>query len=222
MVDKSIRQHRLKHQNQRLQKRLEVMLAELQDKNRQLQKTMDKLSTMAATDPLTDLANRRAFSRLMDRYFKQASRYDFDLSCCMCDLDRYKRVNDALGHREGDELLVAAADVLRRGLRGSDVAARYGGDEFVMLMPNTSTAGAVTACRRIMRKLEDRFSQYQDLRSEVTISIGISSLGSDNAITAEELVLLADQALYHAKQQGRNRIVLYADVLGARLSTGVE
>jgi len=222
MVDKSMRQHRLKQQNQRLQRRLELMLAELQNKNTQLQETMDKLSTMAATDPLTDLANRRAFGRLIERYFKQASRYDFDLSCCMCDLDRYKQVNDTLGHREGDELLVATADVLRHGLRGSDVAARYGGDEFVMLMPNTSADGAVSACQRIMKKLEKRFSRYTDVRSEVTMSVGISSLGADNAVTAEELILLSDQALYHAKQEGRNRIVLYADVRDARLPTAAE
>jgi len=219
MVDKSIRQHRLKHQNRRLQRRLEMMLAELQDKNKQLQETMEKLSTMAATDPLTDLANRRAFGRLMERYFKQASRYDFDLSCCMCDLDRYKQVNDTLGHREGDDLLIATAEILRNGLRGSDVAARYGGDEFVMLMPNTPAAGAVAACKRIMATLERRFSQYTDVRSEVTMSIGISSLGADNAITAEELVLMADQAMYRAKQDGRNRIVLYSDLHEARLAT---
>lgn len=212
LVEKNIRLHRLKQENRRLQLDLEAMLKELQVKNVQLEESLEKLRTMATTDHLTGLANRRHFAEMLDRLFSEAVRYDFDLCCCMCDLDHYKRLNDALGHQVGDQLLETAADVIRSSLRTSDVAARYGGDEFVLLLPHTDLDRGLTVADRMRRELAARAAQYRDAGFSVTMSIGIASILVDRPGSADALVSMADRALYSAKEQGKDRIVPFSRV----------
>ncbi|MCL2701577.1 MAG: diguanylate cyclase [Phycisphaerae bacterium] len=205
LIEKNIRQFEVRQENLRLQERMTAMLEELQEKNAQL-------LNMTQTDPLTNLANRRRFNELLERIFSEARRYNFDLACCMCDLDNFKQFNDVLGHQRGDELLQTTSDLIASGLRSSDVAARYGGDEFVLLLPHTSLERAVAVCQRIRGRLaraSRKFSllpQGLHVSPKVTVSIGIASLQADGPKTAGELVAMADQALYLAKGRGKNRI----------------
>ncbi|HET6427339.1 MAG TPA: diguanylate cyclase [Phycisphaerae bacterium] len=211
VVEKNIRQHRLKQENRRLQRELEASIEEVRVKNTQLEESLQKMQTMADTDHLTGLANRRAFSEMLDRYYGEANRYDFDLSCAMCDLDRYKDLNDSLGHQVGDRILVTAADVIRSTLRSSDMAARYGGDEFVLLLPHTAMEMAINVADRIRRQLSVATPGLTKARG-VTLSIGVASLRSDRPESADALVSMSDRALYVAKDRGKNCIVTYGEI----------
>src|SRR5256885_16433641 len=104
---------------------------------------------VAETDGLPGRANRRHFSRVLEQLFAEAQRYDKDLACVMIDLDGYKQVNDTLGHQVGDQLLVMAGKVISANMRKMDVAARYGGDEFVLLLPQAGAEEAANAATRI-------------------------------------------------------------------------
>lgn len=210
LVQKGLGQHRIRQENERLQQELQSMLSELRVKNIQLEESLAKVERMASTDPLTGLANRRHFSQLLDRSYEEARRYGFDLTCCMHDLDHYKQLNDTLGHQVGDSILVLAADVIRSSLRSSDVAARYGGDEFVILLPHTSMDRAMAVAERTRNELAvETKRRCPDLPHPVTFSIGIASLGNDRAGSADELVAFADRALYAAKDAGKDRIVIH-------------
>jgi len=175
------------------------------------------MKTMAETDHLTGLANRRRFGELLDRYFSEASRYGFDLTCCMCDLDHYKELNDTLGHQCGDEVLVISADVIREALRSSDIAARYGGDEFVLLLPHTSVDRGMSVAQRIRREMITAANISGHVRP-VTMSIGIASIGANGADSADALVAMADRALYEAKARGKDQIVQF-DVADRKAAT---
>jgi len=212
IIDKSIRQHRMKKENERLQKELESMLNELQLKNIQLRESLDKLKTMATTDPLTGLANRRRFGEILEQYYGEAFRYGFDLSCCMCDLDDYKQLNDTLGHQVGDKILEITAEVIRSSLRKTDIAARYGGDEFVLLFPHTSMDRAIEVGERIRQQLAERSGKDIKLNHTVTMCIGVASLEADRPTTADALVSMADRALYAAKDHGKDQIITFGSI----------
>lgn len=212
IVDKSIRQHRMKKENERLQKELESMLNQLQLKNIQLRESLDKLKTMATTDHLTGLANRRRFSEILDRYYGEAFRYGFDLSCCMCDLDDYKQLNDTLGHQVGDKILEMTAEVIRSSLRKTDIAARYGGDEFVLLLPHTSVDRAIAVGERIRQQLAEQSGKNSKLNHTVTMCIGVASLEVDHPTTADALVSMSDRAMYAAKDRGKDQIVTFGNI----------
>jgi diguanylate cyclase (GGDEF)-like protein len=211
LIEKAIDQHRIRCENTRLQQRLEEMLDELRRKNAELEASLKELQRMATTDVLTGLSNRRRFEELLNKRFDEARRYGFDLTCCMCDLDSYKQLNDTLGHQVGDRVLAGAADVIRASLRKVDVAGRYGGDEFVLLLPHTPLERALRVTERIRQRLGDATADASDGGS-VTVSIGVASLGADHPRDAEHLLSMADRALYVAKQQGKNRVVAYSRV----------
>ena len=213
MVCKSIRQHLIRKENERLQRELQMALGELQEKNVQLQESLAKLEAMATTDHLTGLANRRRFGEVLDRYYSEADRYGFDLTCCMCDLDDFKHLNDALGHQIGDEILVKTAEVIRSSLRSTDIAARYGGDEFVLLLPHTSLDRGREVGKRIRELLADETRNHPKVTRPVTMSIGIASLRAVNPGSGDAMVSMADRALYAAKAQGKDRIVVFGELL---------
>jgi len=208
VVEKNLSVAKVKRENQQLAQKLERTLLELQFKNGQLEESLHRVEQMAATDPLTGLYNRRHFGKVLEQLFAEAQRYDTDLSCVMIDLDGYKQLNDSQGHQVGDQLLVSAGKVITANLRRMDVAARYGGDEFVILLPHAETPEAAGVAQRI------RDDYYQAsaalLRSEtgVRMSVGIGSLRANHPSHADQLVTLADKALYRAKEAGRNRIAV--------------
>jgi len=212
VIDKNLRLHRIKQENDALRRELELMISELRVKNIQLNEALELQKKMAITDHLTGLANRRHFAELLETSFEEARRYGFDLTCCMCDLDHYKNINDTLGHQVGDDVLVIAADVIRSLLRGSDIAARYGGDEFVLLLPHTSVERGIAVGERIRQHLMFQTSKHPMLDQPVTLSVGIASISSDNPENSDTLVSRADKALYVAKNNCEDPIVVYSRI----------
>ncbi len=166
-------------------------------------KTLNHLST---TDSLTGLLNRRALNDMLGNEIERASRYEKDLSLIICDVDLFKQINDTHGHTAGDRALTAVSEVIRRSLRKSDILGRYGGDEFMIVLPETSLAGAQSLAEKIRAAVEGLALELPgNKRTGLTLSIGVASccMPEDNLDT---LVSLADAALYKSKEAGRNKI----------------
>jgi len=175
-----------------------------------------RLFESATYDPLTGLPRREAVMERLAQEVRRALRYGRPLAAAMCDLDFFKNVNDRFGHLEGDRALKRVARAFAGGLRAADLAGRYGGDEFLMVLPETDTTSAREMAERV-RNIIQTLPHRTDSGNAyaVTLSIGIATLeggGTDWEARAEDLVGRADAALYKAKQAGRNSIVLYTSI----------
>jgi diguanylate cyclase (GGDEF)-like protein len=178
---------------------------DLRRKNQQLEDMLTRVETLAISDSLTGLFNRRRFEFVLSNEFKRAARYKSQLSCIMIDVDHFKTVNDALGHQAGDSLLREIAQIIQRSIRDVDTVARWGGEEFVVLSPNTSTENAKLAAARILNSVSQHtFTGHEGIK--VTVSIGIAGLSDPAIDTQEKLIHAADLAMYEAKKKGRNRV----------------
>lgn len=169
----------------------------------------EHLSRLSFVDALTELANRRRFKDALDEEWRRACRYQTDLAVVMADIDNFKLYNDSLGHQEGDHCLAAVAGVfLRAAGRAGDLAARYGGEEIVFLMPGTDHAAAMTMAERLRAACEALAIPHptSPVSPVVTISLGVASCIPSAESSAEILVAQADAALYRAKKAGRNRV----------------
>jgi len=182
------------------------MIKEREELRRELEQKNVQLEQMASTDPLTTLYNRRYFSRVLDQMFAESQRHDHDLACVMIDLDQYKKLNDTYGHQVGDELLVCAGKAISANMRRMDVGARYGGDEFVLLLPHATTEEAAAAAGRIREEFRAASAVILKSTTGVTMSIGIASAKTQRSVSADQLVAQADAALYRAKEAGKNRV----------------
>jgi diguanylate cyclase (GGDEF)-like protein len=208
VVQKNLTVAKVKRENESLRHELERALSELREKNVQLEQSLRRVEEVAATDPLTGLYNRRHFGKVLEQMFAEAQRYDTDLACVMIDLDGYKQLNDAYGHQVGDQILVVAGRVITANMRKMDVAARYGGDEFIVLVPRATADEASQVVQRIREEYRQACRVLLRRNEGPTMSVGIGSLQGDGPVTAEQLVARADGALYRAKESGRNRIIL--------------
>ena len=166
----------------------------------------ERLRDLAIRDGLTGLYNHRHLCELIEQEFQRARRYRHPLSFLMMDIDYFKVINDTYGHRVGDHALTEVAQILSRSVRGVDVVARYGGDEFAVLLPETSGGAALSIAERIHATLHQRKITYEAHSLYVSMSIGVASL-LPHMMSKDELVTLADKALYEAKNQGRDRIL---------------
>ncbi|MES2951418.1 MAG: GGDEF domain-containing protein [Pseudomonadota bacterium] len=164
---------------------------------------MNAIIAQASHDPLTQCYARRAGEELMGMYFGLAQRQRQSLSVVFLDLDHFKDINDRFGHERGDAILAQAGAALRAALRASDLALRWGGEEFLIVLPDTSREQAVAFVERLMAA---GLGQRPD-DTPLTASLGIASFPSDGVSTWSALVELADQRMYRAKQAGRNRYV---------------
>jgi diguanylate cyclase (GGDEF)-like protein len=165
-----------------------------------------QLRELASREPLTGLYNRRHFSETLARRLSEAKRYGTELSLLMTDMDDFKTVNDSHGHQLGDELLMLAARTISRQLRAADVAARYGGDEFMILVPHSDASQAQALASRIIDHFHAECrAKYPQIR--ISLSVGIASITECNAASDDEFIRAADRALYEAKSLGKNRIV---------------
>jgi two-component system cell cycle response regulator len=166
---------------------------------------------MAVTDGLTGLHNRRYLDSHLETLFKRAVGRDRPLSLMIADLDRFKSINDAYGHDGGDDVLREFAKRLRRNVRGIDLACRYGGEEFVVVMPDTDGQAAEMVAERIRAEIERTpFTVGRDGATiNVTVSVGVSCVRHPPD-TVAALIKRADMALYEAKTGGRNRVVAKA------------
>jgi diguanylate cyclase (GGDEF)-like protein len=172
-----------------------------------LKEKAGEFEALSVTDALTGLLNRRYIEERLLEEIKRSNRHGFPMSFMMLDVDHFKSYNDEFGHPAGDEALKIVARLIRDTLRGADVAARFGGEEFAILLPQTTGFEAVAIAERIRVNLaETRFP----LR-KVTASIGVASCSADLCAT-ETLIAAADKALYAAKHQGRNRVLAYDEL----------
>ncbi|WP_161631566.1 GGDEF domain-containing protein [Rhodoferax saidenbachensis] len=165
-----------------------------------------ELAFTATHDELTGLYNRREFMRLAVIELSRASRTPGPTCLLMLDIDFFKKINDQHGHPAGDEVLQQVAQLLTKGVRAMDVVARLGGEEFIVLLPNTGRAGASAVAEKLRMTLAQAPLQLQSLALPVTASFGLSELPAGMAGTLEDLYKAADKALYVAKRQGRNRV----------------
>jgi diguanylate cyclase (GGDEF)-like protein len=179
--------------------RIKRLTNELEEANRQLQ-------TFANIDPLTQLSNRRVLTDRIENEFARSRRYRRPLTCMLVDVDHFKAVNDTHGHLVGDEVLAHLGRALAKSIRATDLAGRYGGEEFLVIAPETADKGAVTLAERIRETVATGARESSSLPA-VTVSIGVATteLGVGSA---QELIGRADKALYAAKDAGRNRVVL--------------
>ena len=164
----------------------------------------DDLENMALTDGLTGLYNRRYFDIFYDNIFAQSSRYDIPLSLIMCDIDHFKKINDTYGHDKGDVILKEVANVLKANTRKSDIASRFGGEEFMLCLPSTHITSAIDVARKIKQMILN--IQAKDIK-KVTISIGVTFYRKEFENSSKELLKRLDNLLYEAKNRGRNRII---------------
>lgn len=158
----------------------------------------------AATDALTGLLNRYGLEHILSREQAEARRYSRSLSCLLIDLDKFKIVNDTYGHATGDVALRQLAEVLKEVVRRSDMIFRYGGEEFLVLLPETDMDGAIALAEKIRTETASRLFGQGARSFHLTLSAGASTLRADES--GDEMISRADIALYHAKEHGRNRV----------------
>lgn len=179
--------------------RLRELYVTVQEQNRRLQE-------MANRDGLTGLYNHRYFHEQLSQDFLRAKRYHENLSCILFDIDFFKKFNDTYGHQTGDVVLKALATVIQRATRESDLAARYGGEEFAIVLYYTDGAAAYQAAERLRTMVESHEVQDNGNVLRVTISLGVATFPHEKIHDSKELIEHADQALYKAKDNGRNRV----------------
>ena len=165
----------------------------------------EQMKALAETDALTETFNRRALADKLVQEIERANRYNTELACLMIDVDNFKQINDAHGHLAGDGVLRQLGGILRREQRTVDIVARYGGEEFVVLLPETASAGARIFADRILKKVAGHDFGDSHRSIHVTISVGIACYPDPRVQDGESLFKLADQNLYKAKVDGRNR-----------------
>ncbi len=186
--------------------RTKALQDELRDKNRQLEEVLSKVEILAITDPLTHLYNRRHFENLIENEFANTARYKSPAACLMIDVDYFKSINDEYGHRAGDIVLKEISNIIKSCIRKVDTVARWGGEEFVVLLPRTNKEDSYTAAERILESIAG--CKFSGIKRRVTVSIGIASIPEPSIDKAEKLVDASDTAMYEAKNSGRNRIVV--------------
>lgn len=187
-----------------LAQRLHRMRGRLQQQKRELSEALDRIQYLATRDSLTGLMNRRHVTEMLEREVLRHRRFSTRLSVAIFDLDHFKQINDRHGHGCGDEVLRAFAEEAQRTIRGCDALARWGGEEFLLLMPETGLEDARVGAERVRAMLERQVILKHGERVPVTLSSGVAELGK--AETLDALVERADQALYVAKSHGRNRV----------------
>lgn len=182
----------------------------LEQAYQQLQVNENRIRELMLTDALTGIANRRALNERLTEELQRIQRYGNGIAVIMTDIDHFKKVNDTYGHTTGDEVLKCFAKILNHEMRASDFVARFGGEEFIMLLPNTHKEGAVQFAERL-RELIMGYA-IPDLPQRITASFGVTTVsGNEQTIAILDRV---DRALYHSKEHGRN-CVTYTDEQGA-------
>jgi diguanylate cyclase (GGDEF)-like protein len=186
----------LKELNDELERRVEERTIELQQ-------AIEELSHIASTDALTKINNRMKFNILLDQKLQEVKRYNEEVGILFLDIDHFKSINDTHGHHVGDITLIELANVVQQQIRQSDIFARWGGEEFVVVLEKCSQ----TYVKQVAEQLRQAIEKHTfDVVGTVTCSFGVSMLQKEDSI--EAIIKRVDQALYHAKESGRNRVSL--------------
>lgn len=187
--------------------REKLLRDQLRKQNHEYEELVRKFEKMAITDPVTGLFNRRRFEQVLAQEFERFRRYHAPFACLMIDIDHFKAINDTYGHEIGDTVLKKVAHTIQSQIRGVDMVARYGGDEFILLLSQQKKEDAEKVAARILGSVRKQtFEEIGKKKSKITLSIGISSLPDPQIKEKEQVVQCADYALYKAKKTGRNCI----------------
>jgi len=195
----------LKELNESLEERIK-------DRTKDLEESKDELKFLVSIDPMTKLYNRRYFSEMAEEMFGVNKRKHTNVSLILLDIDNFKNVNDMYGHHIGDEVIIAVANILMDNTRKSDIVCRYGGEEYIIILPDTGMESSMKIAHNIRQLVEDTVIKLPKKKElSVTISIGVSMANMivDNDI--EIAINKADNAMYEAKRSGKNRVVMYKE-----------
>jgi two-component system cell cycle response regulator len=189
--------------------RIKRLQEALEERERELLEVNERLRHMSQTDGLTGLDNRRHLNDRLEEMFQHAQRLAEPFSCVMCDLDHFKSVNDTYGHQAGDEVLKQLSAILKEEAREIDRVGRYGGEEFMVLLPGTVLDAAVTFAERVRKRIEGHTFSFPGGSLSRTASFGVSGWPHPKIKACDSLVRAADDALYVAKEMGRNRVIRF-------------
>jgi diguanylate cyclase (GGDEF)-like protein len=178
----------------------------LEKENKLLKEKEEELSLLATTDYLTQLHNRRYCIETGEKLFHLALRKRRDISVIIFDIDDFKQVNDTYGHKVGDAVLISLGIKLSRNSRNSDVVCRFGGEEFVILLPDTSLAEALIIAEKLRKIIEELKIKVKNSYLGVTVSMGIATINRAQDQSIEDIIKRADNALYMAKNSGKNKV----------------
>jgi diguanylate cyclase (GGDEF)-like protein len=170
----------------------------------------EQLKELAIRDSLTELFNRRYLQEMLEVEFARSKRSKLSLAILMMDSDQLKEINDGYGHKAGDDFLVYIANVIRKSIRAGDIACRYGGDEFVVVMSNVTEDVAFERAEKLRESVASHQMIYKDKNVSISVSIGIA-IYPDHGDTGEILLQKADQALYEAKRRGKNQVFVFQE-----------
>jgi len=191
---------------------LSVRIKELEEENAKLK----KLVRLSYLDQLTEVFNRRGLEKISDKIYSSIIRGSHNgkqasLSVIFIDLDDFKKVNDTYGHEAGDVVLKKAASIFTKSIRSGDIVGRWGGEEFLIVLPNSDEEGAMTVAEKIREELKNEMIQHKGDKIKVTASLGVSS--SLNQRKIKDIIDEADKAMYHAKKNlGKNTVAKYSDI----------
>jgi diguanylate cyclase (GGDEF)-like protein len=189
--------------------RIKRLQEEIEERERELMEANERLRHMSQTDALTGLENRRHIESRLEEMFEHAKRLAEPFSCVMVDLDKFKSVNDEYGHQAGDAVLRQLAKILKQEVREIDHAGRYGGEEFILLLTGTVLDAAVTFAERCRRSIEAHTFAFEGGTLQRTASFGVAGWPHPKITSCDALVRAADDALYVAKETGRNRVIRF-------------
>jgi diguanylate cyclase (GGDEF)-like protein len=176
-----------------------------------LQEAQAKLKEQANRDPLTNMYNRRYFSDISEKIISLTKRTEEPISLMMIDIDDFKKINDTYGHNVGDEVIKLLVNIISSSIRKSDVAARFGGEEFAIILPNTDVQNAFKFANKLRENIKN--SSYKDRTNSVkfTVSIGVDEFNQENDKNISDSLNRADKALYKAKTTGKNKVSIFKD-----------
>ncbi len=189
--------------------RIKRLQEALEEREKELLEVNERLTYMSQTDALTGLDNRRHLNERIDEMFSHAKRLNEPFSLVMCDLDKFKSVNDTYGHQAGDEVLKQLSAILKDEAREIDRVGRYGGEEFMLLLPGTVLDAAVTFAERVRKRIEGNTFTFPGGTLTRTSSFGVAGWPHPKIEQCDDLVRTADDALYVAKETGRNKVVRF-------------
>jgi two-component system, cell cycle response regulator len=187
--------------------RIKRLQDELDSKNRELEDVNKRLRKLSITDGLTELFNHRHVHELLHEEYERSKRSGDAMAVAMLDLDRFKQVNDTYGHPTGDVILYETARILRETAREIDMVGRYGGEEFIVILPGSDEDAAAQFAERVRVAIAEHIFRDEETEVQMTMSGGVASYPHDDGDDPDLLIKRADEALYHAKNSGRDRII---------------
>jgi len=189
--------------------RIKKLQQELGEREKELSQMNDRLLQISLTDGLTGVDNRRALEQRLHEMFEHSLRLHEPVACIMSDIDHFKKVNDTYGHAAGDEVLKQFAEILKAEAREIDRVGRYGGEEFLLLLPGTGLDAAVTFAERLRQRVDSHTFSFEGGTLKRSVSLGVAAWPHPRINGREEMLKAADDALYVAKEMGRNRVVRF-------------